>query len=216
MVLPRGDRRRGYVVHLTSLANLKSIWQLGRLIAQTQMPDDVAVDELGSADIKHQRRNRPVTCSMGGVVADYVPFYFSAKSPMLYFAYTGNPLSPFNIGQRELVHLVSHVDVIDELDGSYAITDRNAALGYARQSDDLDDLDHLIDWTLQEQKYWNNTPDEPDRMERRMAEFLVHTECAVDAFLEVVVIDEEVRSRVLDILEGYDHPQVRVDRNWYY
>lgn len=216
MVLPRGDRRRGYVVHLTSLANMESIWERGRLIAQSQIPDDVEVDELGSPDIKLQRRHRPVNCSMGGYVADYVPFYFSAKSPMLYFAHTGHHLSPFKNGQRELVHLVSHVDVIDQVGGSYAITDRNAALGYAKQSDNLDDLDDLIDWTLQEQKYWNDTTNEPDRMERRMAEFLVHGECMVQTFLEVVVMDEEVRSRVLDTLEGYDHPQVRVDRNWYY
>lgn len=180
------------------------------------MPDNVAVDELGSPDIKQQRRHRTVTCSMGGVVADYVPFYFSAKSPMLYFAHTGNQLSPFKNGQRELVHLVSHVDVVNDLGGFYAITDRNAALGYARQSDSLDALDTLIDWTLQDQKYWNNTADELDRMERRMAEFLVHGECEVGAVLEIVVIDEDVRSRVLDTLEGYDHPQVRVDRNWYY
>lgn len=153
---------------------------------------------------------------MGGYVADYVPFYFSAKSPMLYFAHTENPLSPFKNGQRELAHLVSHIDVIHQLGGSYAITDRNAALGYARQSDDLNDLDDLIDWTLQEQRYWNNTPNEPDRMERRMAEFLVHSECAVQVFLEVVVMEEEIRSRVLDTLGEYDHPQVRVDRNWYY
>lgn len=216
MVLPRGDRQRGYVVHLTSLENLGSIWQLGRLVAQSRMPAEVEVDELGSVDIKMQRRVRPITCAVGGHVADYVPFYFSARSPMLFFAHTGNPLSPFTGGQRELVHLVSHVDVIDELGCSFVITDRNAALGYARQSDNLDNLDNLIDWTLQERQYWNNTMDEPDRMERRMAEFLVHDECEVEALLDVVVMDDEVRNRVLDTLEGYDHPQVRVDRSWYY
>lgn len=216
MVVPRGERRRGYIVHVTSLANLASIWDEGRLLAQSRIPDEAAIDELGSPEIKTQRRSRLVRCSMGGVVADYVPFYFCAKSPMLYFAHTGNPLSPFKMGQRELAHLVSHVDIIAEMGASFVITDRNAALSYARQSDDLNELDALVDWTLQNQTYWNNTPDEPDRMERRMAEFLVYQECRVAAIQEIVVIDAEAQSRVLGILNGYDHPQVRVNRNWYY
>ena len=216
MVVPRGDRRRGYIVHLTSLANIGSIWKQGRLLAQSKIPGEVEVDELGSADIKSQRRDRPVRCSLGGAVADYVPFYFCAKSPMLYFAHTNNPLSPFKGGQRQLVHLVSHVDVINNMGCSFVITDRNAALGYARQSEDLDELDQMIDWTLQQQTYWNNTAQEPDRMERRMAEFLVYEECTVDALLELVVIDADLQMRVLDTIDGYDHPEVRVDRGWYY
>lgn len=216
MVVPRGRLRRGYVVHLTSIDNLRPIWGAGALLASSVLGDAPVVDELGSREVKELRSHRQVLCASGGVVADYVPFYFCARSPMLYFAHTGNPLSPFKKGQAELVHLVSHVDVVAALELSFAITDRNAALGYASFSADLHDMDNLVDWTLQQQRFWNNTTTEPDRMERRMAEFLVHQRCPVDALLSLVTIDDEHRGRVLDTLDGYDHPEVVVKRNWYY
>lgn len=216
MVVPRGQRRPGYIVHVTSLNNLASIWSEGALVAASRQATSIKVDELGSSEIKAHRETKVVPCSEGGVVADYVPFYFSARSPMLFFAHTGNPLSPFKEGQAELVHVVSHVDVIAEMNQPYAITDRNAALGYAAFADDLSHLDSLVDWTLQDQKYWHNTPAEPDRMERRMAEFLVHERCPVDAIRGLVVIDVAHQNRVHDALIGYDHPAVQVDRAWYY
>ncbi|HDH03048.1 MAG TPA: DUF4433 domain-containing protein, partial [Actinobacteria bacterium] len=111
MVVPRGRLDRGYVVHLTSVDNLASIWSTGALLAPSRIPDAMEIDELGGREIKDRRTKREVPCSSGGFVADYVPFYFSGRSPMLYFAHTGNPLSPFTSGQSDLVHLVSHVDV---------------------------------------------------------------------------------------------------------
>lgn len=214
--MPRGDRRRGYILHLTGINNLASIWREGAIIATSRIPAQVTVDELGSRDIKQQRATREVPCSKGGVVADYVPFYYSARSPMLYFAHTGNPLSPFKQGQGELVHLVSHIEVVNDLGLDFAITDRNAALRYADYSADLGDLDRLVDWTLQARTYWSDTDGEPDRTERRMAEFLVYDTCPVTAILGIVAIDEAVEKRVSDVLAGYDHPAVRVERSWYY
>ena len=107
MVVPRGNRRRGYIVHLTSVANLVSIWAQGRLLADSTMSPEIEVDELGSTDIKAHRRVRPVHCSAMGVVADYVPFYYCARSPMLYFAHTNNPLSPFTGGDGHVAGSLS-------------------------------------------------------------------------------------------------------------
>ena len=48
----------------------------------------------------------------------------------------------------------------------------------------------LVDWPLMEAKMWSNTSEEPDRMERRMAEFLVHRRFAWDLIIGVAAIDE--------------------------
>ena len=211
-----GRLGRGYIVHLTSVENLASIWDAGALLAPSQIPDSVQIDELGSRRIKERHAEGEVPCSAGGVVADYVPFYYSARSPMLFFAHTGNSLSPFTSGQADLVHLVSHIDVALDHGCTIAIADRNATLVLAEFSDDRDDLDDLVDWTLQNQRFWNNTPEQPDRMERRMAEFLVHDRLPIDAILGVVAMDDSRESRVLDALAGYDDVAVHVNRDWYY
>lgn len=216
MVVPTGGRGRGYIIHITALDNLASIWEQGVIYSDVTGPDDLPIDELGSRKVKSQRAAQPVDCSAGGFVGEYVPFYFSARSPMLYFAHTRNPLSPFKKGQKELVHLVSHVADVAAAAMSYVITDRNAALAYARQSDDLTHLDDLVDWTLQHQKRWNDTDSEPDRMERRMCEFLVHDRLPVDSLIGLAVIDQATTNRVSDTLAGYDHPAVMVKSRWYY
>ncbi|MEX0698289.1 MAG: DUF4433 domain-containing protein [Acidimicrobiia bacterium] len=198
------------------MENLASIWERGAVFADLASPDDLEVDELGSRQIKDQRAVATVSCGSGGVVGDYVPFYYSARSPMLYLAYRENPLSPFKKGQRGLAHLVAHATDIADAGLPYALTDRNAALSLARQSDDLADLDDLVDWTLQQQQYWHDTDAEPDRMERRMCEFLVHERFPVELILGIVVIDEEMMERVSVTLAGYHHPTVLVKRDWYY
>ena len=135
---------------------------------------------------------------------------------MLYFAHTGNPLSPFKRGQRELVHLLTHVEEVVRLERPFVFSDRNAAIGYAAFSSDLDELDGYVDWTLQNQRDWNNTPEHPDRMERRMAEFLVHDHLPVEALLAIGVIDEDQKVRVESLLADYPCPNVVVTPSWYY
>lgn len=40
--------------------------------------------DVGKDNIKEGRRRRTVPIGPGGVVADYVPFYFAPRSPMLF------------------------------------------------------------------------------------------------------------------------------------
>lgn len=51
----------------------------------------------------------------------------------------------------------------------------------------------MIDWQLMQDTIWRNTEAEPDRVERRMAEFLVHGRVPWEAFLGVAVRTEEHR-----------------------
>jgi hypothetical protein len=216
MVVPRGKRSRGYLVHLTSIDNSRKVFDSGCLYADSCLPDQLDIEELGNRSIKTQRLERLVPCGVGGTVGDHVPFYFSARSPMLYFAHTGNPLSPFKRGQRELVHLLTHIDEVVRFERPFAFSDRNAAIGYADFSSDLNEIDHFIDWTLQDQRDWNNTPEYPDRMERRMAEFLVRDHLPVEAILAIGVKDEKQKVRVETVLADYPYPNVVVTPSWYY
>ena len=191
---------RGLLFHFTHLDNLESIARRG-LLADNRMPEDGFKTEVGEPSIKERRRERAVPCGPRGVVADYVPFYFAARSPMLFSIHAGN-VPTYEGGQDDIVYLVSRIERIVELGLPFVFTNRNAVLGSAAFSDDIARLDdEFVDWELMRQKMWDNTAEEPDRKQRRMAEFLVHRQVPWEALLGVVAFDEarsEQASRILD------------------
>ena len=95
-------------------------------------------------------------------------------------------------GQDEIVYLVTSIDRVVEEHLRFVFTDRNAALGFARYGDELQDLDDYVDWELMEGRVWHDTTEEPDRQERRMAEFLVHGHVPWSALVGVAACTDEV------------------------
>ncbi|MGH7750135.1 MAG: type II toxin-antitoxin system toxin DNA ADP-ribosyl transferase DarT, partial [Candidatus Dormibacteria bacterium] len=158
--------------HFTSIHHLASIIERGLLCDNGAAACLLAV-EVGNRNIKERRRRRAVPVSPRGAVADYVPFYFAPRSPMLYSIAMGN-VPEYTGGMDPLVYLVTTADRLAELGLPMLFTDRNAVLETAYFTRDLADLDAVIDWPLMRARMWNNTSDEPDRRERRMAECLVH------------------------------------------
>ncbi|MBK6671126.1 MAG: DUF4433 domain-containing protein [Actinobacteria bacterium] len=136
--------------------------------------------------MKEQRRRRGVPIGPGGVVADYVPFYFAARSPMLYAISSGN-VPAYQDDQNPLVYLVTDLDRLQKVGCRFVFTDRNAYYQTATYAEDPAELDQLVDWELMEATMWNNTAAEPDRMERRMAELPVHKSVPFSAVLAVGV-----------------------------
>lgn len=171
--------------HFTHLDNLPAILAQGALLSDTSVRErGLLANEAGDPEIKERRRHQVVTCPPGGVVADYVPFYFAARSPMMFKLWVGGVPS-FTGDHRDLVYLVSHVDRVVAARAPSVISDRNAAKYLADFTNDVSALGDLtsevpesafIDWRLMKARVWRNTPDDGERMERRMAEFLVRGE----------------------------------------
>jgi hypothetical protein len=174
------------VVHFTHVEHLAAIAEHGLLSDTLAQERGLLTTEVGNRGIKEQRRQRAVPRGRGGVVADYVPFYFAPRSPMMYAIIMGQ-VPEYKQGADPLVYLVTTVAQLTDTGCGIVITDRNAVLGLAAFSDDMTDLDRLIDWKLMEAIYWHDTPAEPDRRERRMAECLAHDHVPWQAFSEVVV-----------------------------
>lgn len=152
----------------------------------------------------------------GGMVADYVPFYFAPRSPMLFAIDRGN-VPTYQQGCAEIVYLVSNTQELRERGLSVLGTDRNATMAYAEFTSDDDHLTDIVDWDLMKARIWRKTVDEPDRMERRQAELLVHEQMPWSAIMEVATKSEEVKSRVEAALSrlGQSTP-VAVRPGWYF
>lgn len=173
------------------------------------------VHEVGNRGIKERRRRAAVKVAPGGVVADYVPFYFAPRSPMMYAIHMGNGPG-YDDGIDPLVYLVTSVERLVDLKLDVVTTDRNAVLPYADHCAAAGGLDH-IDWDLMAARYWSATADEPDRVERRMAECLVHRQVPWDA---VSAVHVRTRARAAEARAALavtgQAGMVTVTADWYF
>ncbi len=205
----------GLLFHLTHVSNLVAIVAEG-LQPDSRMNDTDRYTDIGHSHIKERRRSKVVPVDPGGHVSDYVPFYFAARSPMLY-AIQGGSVSSFEGSQQDLVYLVADPQRLSELGSQLVFTDRNASLALADFETDLGKLTELVDVELMNETYWYDTAQDPDRKERRQAEMLVHRVVPWTAIHGIGVYDEARLEQVVGILTSVgSDTQVAVRRNWYY
>ncbi len=218
--------RCGLLFHFTHVDNLPGVIDAGALLSDTVVcARGLLSNEAGDREIKQRRREQPVTCPPGGVVADYVPFYFAARSPMMFKLFKGS-VPTFTGDHRDLVYFVSDVDRIVAAELAVAISDRNAAKALAEFSNDVAVLGDLaaaaprsdfVDWPLMRAQMWSNTPSDGERMERRMAEFLVHETVPLDLLVGVGVRSEAHKVRIERLFERAGvSMRVVVRSDWYY
>jgi len=199
------------IFHITHVDNLQGIIASGYLWCDAQrLAQGFGNTNIGYNHIKARRMVHPVIVSEGGTLGNYVPFNFCPRSVMLFVVSRGH--ENYSQGQAPIVHLVSSTDAIVASGRPWAFTDRHADLGYASQYDSLADLDN-VDWDVMPNRYWG----EPEKKEKRQAEFLVHDYCPWEAIQRIVVLNQEIKGRVDAALVGAAYkPAVIVDRNWYY
>jgi hypothetical protein len=206
------------IYHITHLRNLASIIGAGGLHCDNGRLEQ-AVDCIGIAHqhIKERRAKRRVPTCEGGTLADYVPFYFAPRSPMLYSIYRGQ-VEGYNDGQAPVLHLVSSAEAVERAGLPFTYTEGHAEIAFSEFYEGLADLPGRIDWNVMRSKYWNDDPPRiVDRKRKRQAEFLVHRFFPWTLFSTIGVIDEAMRAEVLQALAGGGHqPDVRVQRGWYY
>ncbi len=161
------------IYHITHLRNLPNIINDGGLWCdQVVMQRKLAYVSIAHQHIKDRRARKAVPGAPGGKLADYVPFYFAPRSPMLYAINMGN-VQDYADGQRPIVHLVSSAEAVQVAGLPFTFTDGHAEMDISRFFTDLHDLDK-VDWEMMQAKYWNDTLQDGDRKRRRQAEFLVH------------------------------------------
>jgi len=184
------------------------------------------------SDAELQRRRQPgTTIGMSGIkqrrlairlgshpdlhVGDCVPFYFCARSVMLYVIHMANhPELAYRGGQDPVVHLEADfhqaVNWADRHDRRWAFTESNAGSNYFADYCDLANLNE-INWTAVEAGDWRKC------QEDKQAEFLVERSFPWTLFRRVGVRTQSVRRRVQEAIGNVAHqPKVEIMPNWYY
>ena len=77
------DREDVRVYHFTDGSNLPGILDSGCVHCKSNLPPDAQKTDISRYDIQARRRRTRGTCGPGGVLHDYIPFYFETRSPMM-------------------------------------------------------------------------------------------------------------------------------------
>ncbi len=204
-------------MHFTHVRNLPGVLAAGCLNADSVVDRESALGaEAADPSIKATRRTIRVPLAPFGCVADYVPFYFAPRSPMLYKLAKGG-VPTYSDGQDPLVYLVSTTETIAQAGLRYLFSDGNCASAITQFADDLRLLDSMVDWEIMDAQMWNNTADDPDRRRRRMAEFLVHGRVPAALLAGIAVRTQGVLEQVNGILAAHGAAlPARARPGWYF
>lgn len=203
------NQENAYIFRIIHIDNMKSVLENGcqsRTLAAAG-----SYNEIGNADLIQRRVTREVPCDPNGTLSDYVPFYFTPYSPMLYNIKTG-----YGVPQQkmsDIVILISSLHRLISENVPFVFTDRHAYLKTAQFSNNLEDLNWII-WSALQQR--NFKKDDIQKFEKYQAEALVHNIMPIKSLLGIVCYDDQKK----ELLEQMARESsVRVDiktmPNWY-
>lgn len=172
---------------------------LNGLYSKNSAPNNARRVAIGHREIIEERDRRIVKCYPDTVVNDYVPFYFSVRTPMLYNIITGHgvPSKP----QKDIIYLCYKYIDLTNGEFQWCFTDGNAAKRITRFYTEHNDLNKL-DWksiTTEDFRSDNSDGDE-DRIRKKHSEFLVLNQVPANKIGAIVVINSTVEAHVKSIL----------------
>ena len=171
---------------------------------------------IGNTDIIIKRVAEPVGLQGYGDLGEYVPFYFSGKTPMLYNIKTGYGVP--QLPQRDLVYIVCSFDRLVGSGLQYVYTDGNAKIRISKRFTDPKDVDKLH-WDAIGTGDFRTGLHGPDRTRVMHAEFLVHHHVPVDQIVALIALDAERAAEMQALVQGQGLPiKVVVDdkRKWFF
>ncbi|MCG6659473.1 DUF4433 domain-containing protein [Halomonas campisalis] len=166
-------------------------------------------------ELIEKRTARTVPIPPGGALSDYVPFYFTPSSMMLYNIVTGHGVKQQR--REDIVVLVSSLPHLQQLGVPFVFTDRHAYLANAEFSSQMEDLAEFVPWRLLQAKDFKRDLENPDKTDRYQAEALLHHHLPASALLGIGTYTDEVRVAVEAQVAAHHLPLKVVTRpNWFF
>lgn len=182
---------KALIFRITHRDNIPFIFDNGLHCASSEIRDPTFVP-IGKQDLIDRRASRVVGVPPGGTLADYVPFYFAPRTPMLGAIRFGKGVQPR--ANEEIVFLVSSLHALGKNDVTFLFTDRHAVPRHTRFSSSLTDLNWLP-WEDFRAKNFRRYED-PDRFERYEAEALAHRYVPLNALLGIACYADNVKANL--------------------
>jgi hypothetical protein len=195
MTIPKSLRGR-YAYHFTLLDNLESIIDSGILCTNEKKRLGISHENVAEEGIQGRRSSMLIPCSNGNVVHDYVPFYFSKKTPMQL-----GIINKKNLDQLFIIYFAVPIEAIENVDG-VVFSDASAntdILPNFYNSKNVSSLESL-NWEAIDDKKWG-CPNEKFR-HQKMAELLIPNVVDVMDVAHLVVWNEEIKEEVEKVFKA--------------
>ena len=175
---------------------------------------DLACRNIGNVDLIDKRARRSVPVPPRGTLSDYVPFYFTPFSIMMYNIKTGYGVN--QAPNEDVVIFVSSLHHIAARNIQFVFTNQHAYPPMADYFTDLAQLDR-IDWALLQSRDFKHDPDDPGKKERYQAEALIWKHVPIEAFKGVCCYTSNVEKQVKAEIERRNLSlSVAVQQSWYF
>ncbi len=212
MSIPDNHKHR-HIYQFTHLNNLAGILEHGLLSYNEKERLGLPHLSIAADSIQERRASMAVPTGPGGIVHDYVPFYFCSRSPMLL-----SVINAKNVDQLYLLYLGVRIEVLEADDVVFTSASANTVEPPTFYSDPAD-LEQLA-WTDIDSQKWGSPSEEARHA--RMAEALVHESLDVSDIDHIIVWNEHIKKKVEEIYAeaGIAPPAIEFDghlrRHFYY
>jgi hypothetical protein len=212
--MPKLGPEAARIFRITHIQNVPWILEHG-LHCQSSGLNDPNFVAIGMADLIQKRATRAVPLPPGGLLGDYVPFYFTPWSIMMYNIKTGQN-GVIQRSNAEIAILVSSLDRLREQAVPFLFTNGHAYMQESEYFTDLANLDQ-IDWPLLQQRDFKRDPEDPGKLGRYQAEALVHQHVPIEALLGIACYDLATKASLEAEAQkrGRGIP-VEIVREWYF
>jgi len=205
------DLQKIQLFRITHIQNIPHILQYGitHVTSDNSNPNFITI---GDGSLISRRNSFSIPNEK--VLGDYIPFYFGVRMPMLYVIQNGfNGLQA--VSAEEIVYCVSTIGQILTHNLDFLFTDGHATdkLSSFYSSQDISNLENIIDWQAVKSKYWNNDND-LDLKRRKEAEFLVASDIPVSAILGFAVYNDNSKRKLVE--SGISEALIKIKREFYF
>ena len=187
-----------YLFRIVHIDNVEYLLQYGMFNSQHTMADPNYIN-IGDSGLITQRSTYPVPIKPpNGVLGDYIPFYFGPLSPMLLNIKTGHRGIKYR-PQTDIVYICCNITDIIQNCPDWCFTDghaKNAITSFFNTTTDLS----KVDWNVVDERYWQNTEEDFDKMRRKQAEFLVKNCVPTNCINCIVVVNQQICTLVEQII----------------
>jgi hypothetical protein len=192
-----------WVFRIIHINNLKEDLSNG-LYCKSANKTTAGYISIGSKDVISKRDTKAVKCHADYMVNEYVPFYFSVRTPMLFNIKTGRGVMSYQ--QKDIIYLCCRFKELACDNFNWCYTNGNAAAAITKFFSNFENIENDIDWRSVHTPDFRdeNADGDEDRIRKKHAEFLIRGHVPAKYIKKIVVLNNTVKENVEKILAELD------------